>query len=256
MRIIFYYQTFIPLTPILIPKSPVTHIHVASIHFGYDSNRKPYIHLNDNLPYDTMFNNVWRELKQATKLGIKVNLLIGGAGGAFQSLFSNFELFYPFLYDLLKNKSFISGVNLDIEEECSLDNVKLLIRRLKEDFQNNLSISMAPIQSSLETDEPGMGGFVYKDLLQSPEGKLVDYFNVQFYSDFSFKAYENVIANGYLPEMVVMGALAGETNDNEVSKTAQKYKSNFGGVNVWEYYQAKPTPLEWAKNMHSISTIK
>ena len=46
---------------------------------------------------------------------------------------------------------------------------------------------MAPVQSSLEEDAPGMGGFIYKDLWLSPEGSLIDYFNGQFYGDFSQK---------------------------------------------------------------------
>ena len=44
-KVIFYYQTFktqnnelISLDSILYNDSPVTHIHVASIHFGLDDN--------------------------------------------------------------------------------------------------------------------------------------------------------------------------------------------------------------------------
>ena len=37
--------------------------------------------------------------------------------------------------------------------------------------------TMAPVSPSLETDYPGMGGFVYKDLYNSLEGKYIDYFN-------------------------------------------------------------------------------
>ena len=39
-RIIFYYQTFTDLTPI-IDKGIVTHIHLSAIHFGINQN-KPY----------------------------------------------------------------------------------------------------------------------------------------------------------------------------------------------------------------------
>ena len=251
-RVIMYYQTFTSLKSVLLARSPVTHIHVSSIHFGLDSNNLPYIHLNNESPYNYTFNNVWNELEQAAKNGIKVKLMVGGAGGGYASLFGNFETYYSMLADLLRNKSFISGVDLDIEEPVSLENIKMLMSRIKDDFGNSLTLSMAPIQSSLEEDEPGMGGFVYKDLLQSPEGKLIDYFNVQFYSDYSCEAFDRIIGNGYLPEMIVMGSLAGTSTSTEVTKTVQKYKENFGGVFVWEYCFAKPSPLEWAKNMHSI----
>ena len=251
-RILFYYQTFTTLKPILLSEPPVTHIHVSSIHFGTSSNNAPYIHLNNESPYDYKFDNVWKELEQASKLGIKIKVMVGGAGGGYATLFSNFNLYYSFLADLLRNKPFISGVDLDIEESCSLENIKLLIRTLKEDFGNELSISMAPIQSSLENDEPGMAGFIYKELLQSQEGKCIDYFNVQFYSDFSCEAYDMIVKNGYLPEMIVMGALAGSTNLAEITKCAEKYKDKFGGAFVWEYCFAKPNPLSWALNIYQI----
>ena len=69
------------------------------------------------------------------------------------------------------------GVDLDIEENVSLDNVKMLINRLNLDFGSNFIISMAPLAISLTEDTPGMGGFVYKDLYNSKEGKLITYFN-------------------------------------------------------------------------------
>ena len=251
-KVLVYYQTLTSLKPILTKKTPVTDIHLSSIHFGVDKNKKPYIHLNNESPYSSTFDTVWKELASAQKLGIQIRLMIGGAGGGYSTLFSNFELYYSFLSDLLRNKSCISGVDLDIEEECSLDDVKLLIRSLKEEFGHNLTLSMAPIQASLESDEPGMGGWSYKDLIQSPEGKCIDYFNVQFYSDFSFNAYQNIVKNGYLPEMVVMGAMAGEKDDDEIKKCVENYSSRFGGVYVWEYCFAKPSPLGWAKDVAAL----
>lgn len=252
-RVIMYYQTFTSLKPILVSPSPVTHIHVAAIHFGYDEKNKPYIHLNNYSPNHYTFDKVWDEIEQATKLGIQVRLMIGGAGGGYATLFSDFKTFYSLLANLLRSKSFISGVDLDIEEPCKIDDVRLLMRTIKEEFGDSIALTMAPIQSSLESDEPGMGGFVYKNLLQSPEGKLIEYFNTQFYSDFSCDAFVKIVENGYLPEMVVMGTLA-NTNKigKELAKTVQKYNTNFGGVFVWEYCFAKPSPLEWAKHMNSI----
>ena len=59
-KIIYYYQTFSDLTPILIENPIVTHIHISSIHFGIDNKTKqPYIHLNDNEPNDPKFNKLW-----------------------------------------------------------------------------------------------------------------------------------------------------------------------------------------------------
>ena len=55
-----------------------------------------------------------------------------------------------------------------------------------------------------------MGGFIYKDLYSSEVGKLIDYFNGQFYMDYSKGAYDIVVENGYPEEKVVMGMLMGQ----------------------------------------------
>lgn len=255
-RIIYYYQTFSTLKSVLYQNTPLTHIHLSSIHFGVDNTNKPYIHLNDNDPYDKQFDFLWNELKVAVHYGIKIHLMIGGAGGGYSTLFSDFETYYAMLYKLIDQKSnVITGIDLDIEEYVSLDNVKKLIKRLKEDFGNNLSLSMAPIQSSLEYDESGLGGFCYKDLLQSQEGKMIEYFNGQFYGDYSLEAYDAVVKNGYLPEMVVMGCIAGNTDYNEIDKVITKYKNKFGGVFLWEYCYAKPSPGQWLRNINNILNI-
>ena len=74
-KIIFYYQTFTSLKPILHKNTLVTHIHLSSIHFGLDVNKLPYIHLNDNNPDNKIFDNVWYEINKASKLGIKIILM-------------------------------------------------------------------------------------------------------------------------------------------------------------------------------------
>ena len=256
-RIIAYYQTLNGLDNILTSHPMITHIHLASIHFGIDpQTNEPYIHLNNKSPYDESFSSVWQQLTQAVRLGIEVKLMIGGAGGGYSTLFSDFELYYGFLKKLITDKPQISGVDLDIEEGVSLNNVQILIRRLKEDFGNELTISMAPVQSSLEADYPGLGGFVHKTLLESPEGKFIDYFNGQFYSDYSCNAYDSVVKNGYDSEMVIMGALAGEFDTTELSKVVAKYGDKFGGVFVWEYCFAKPDPKQWAETMYNILNKK
>ena len=242
-KIIYYYQTLTTLQPI-ITTNTVTHIHLSSIHFGIDNQKDPYIHLNNYSPYSERFDNVWQELFMATNHGIKVILMVGGAGGAFQDLFQDFETNFNLLANLIHNKSnIIKGVDLDIEEEVTLPDVIMLINRLLNDFGINFIISMAPIQSSLQSDTPGMGGFVYKDLYGSEVGKYIDYFNGQFYQDYSLAAYEAVVDNGYPENKVVMGMIMGQdfsTIQKELKKLYQEYGNNFGGVFIWEYYGAPP----------------
>ena len=234
-RIIYYYQTFTSLQPILYKNTPITHIHLSSIHFGKNPDKSHYIHLNDYEPYNQTFDTVWDELLEAGKYNITTILMVGGAGGAFQHLFSDYQVYYSLLKELISKKKIIKGIDLDVEEYVDIENIKMLINDIKKDFGDDFIITMAPIQSSLQTDYPGMGGFIYKDLYNSPDGKLIDYFNVQFYEDYSENAYTQVIENNYPSNKIVMGMISGEEFENELKKTYQKYGNNFGGVFIWEY---------------------
>ena len=250
-RIIYYYQTFCGLEKILVKNTPVTHIHLSSIHFGLDINLKPYIHLNDCSPYTKYFDSVWSDIEKASNLGIKIVLMVGGAGGGFSSLFSQFDTYYQLLYDLIKNKPFIIGIDLDVEENIDIENIKKLINRIVSDFGETFIISMAPIESSLQEDGSGMGGFCYKTLLNSEEGKHIKYFNTQFYDSYSLEAYDEIINNGYNSKMVVMGTMDPNVFDT-VSEVYEKYGKAFGGVYLWEYMFAKPDGYTWANKMYKI----
>lgn len=258
-RIIYYYQTFNGLQDIL-DKQVVTHIHLSSIHFGNNKDGSPYIHLNDEPPNSNTFNIVWKECYEAAEQGIHIILMVGGAGGAFSYLFDQFDTYYPLLKKCIVSQPCIKGIDLDIEEYVKINDVKKLIRQIKEDFGKDFIISMAPLGGSLMVDETGMGGFVYKTLYESPEGKMIDYFNGQFYGSFSFDSYDKAIQNGYPPEKIVMGMESIEfTKDTfvealqEVTKIKQKYPT-FGGVFNWEYFSSPPDsniPSEWAVEMYN-----
>ena len=251
--IIFYYQTFTGLKPILVDKPIVTHIHLASIHFGTDDNNSPYIHLNDHVPDSKIFDNVWDELQVAHKLGIQIKILVGGAGSAFQTLFSNFEVYYNLLKKTIEKYNFISGIDLDVEETCSLTDIKFLINRIKTDFGKNFSISMSPVAYALQDNTPGMGGFCYKDLYNSKEGRLIDYFIVQFYYDITEKSYENIINNGYPQEMIAYGIESGQNIELIISNLVEKYP-NLLGVSTWEYSNSSKNV--WALKMNNIINKK
>ena len=252
-RVIFYYQTFTGLDSILKSNPDITHIHLSSVHFGKEDDGQPYIHLNNDYPENSTFDKVWKDLQIAVNLGIKVILMIGGAGGGYESLFNNYYQLYPQLVQLLRDKKCISGIDLDIEEPVDIDNIRMLINDFKTDFPNH-SLSMAPIQSSLEQDYPGMGGFIYKDLYKT-HGNYIDYFNTQFYSDFSTEAFNNIVKNGYKPELIVMGSINGSGSIDVVQNLVKQYP-NFGGVFSWEYFSTLPTPDVWANAMNTILNSK
>ena len=101
-KIIYYYQTFVGLDDLFSKENiPVTHIHLSSIHFGVDYLNKPYIHLNDYPPDNYRFNEVWDDLKRAVKKNINVVIMVGGAGGAYDTLFSDYTLYRQLLFDFI-----------------------------------------------------------------------------------------------------------------------------------------------------------
>ena len=258
-RIIYYYQTLTDLSPILFENTPVTHIFLSAFHFGNNPDKSPYIHLNDHDPLNEKFDKVWKQLIVAKHTyNIEIHIMLGGSGGAYYDLFKDFNTYYPMLIKLILLKSIITGINLDIEEYVELNQVKNLIFCLKRDLGYNFSISMAPVQGSLQTDQSGMGGFCYKDLYNSSEGKDIDFFNGQFYFDLSACCYDQCITNGYKPNQVILGMIQDqdfETAKNVIQQIYKKYP-DFGGVYMWQYFDAPPDktkdPGQWAIQIKKI----
>lgn len=252
--IILYYQTFTGLGSAVLT-SALSHIHLSAVHFGVNPDKTPYIHLNDNPPDNPIFDPVWKEMEEFARLGKRVVLMVGGAGLAFDVLFSDFETYYPMLKETIESHSCITGVDLDIEEYVQLEDVKKLVTQLDKDFGKNFIISMAPVQSSLETNNPGMGGFVYNDLYKTPEGQRIDYFNGQFYGDYTCSALTKAVENGFPPEKIVMGMLSSQfnkTSESQIVKQLQlieKKYPNFGGVFDWEAFDTYPNPIGWIELM-------
>ena len=263
MKTIYYYQTFIGLDKLLTHLPDIDIINVSSIHFDQSKEGEKNIYLNDNLPYDPKFNQLWEQVEQANAEGVTIMLMVGGAGGAYTNLFKDFQTYYPMLKKLLIDKSFISVIDIDIEESVSLDNVKMFMNQLKLDFPDIL-LSMAPVSEAMETNNPGLGGFSYKELYRSEEGQFINWFNVQCYQDFSFHTYDGIIMNGYPPEKINMGMLSGQFNQNnfsnaleEIKKILEKYP-NSGGVFDWEYLNAPPNkndPSDWCRLIKQIDMI-
>jgi len=46
--------------------------------------------------------------------------------------------------------------------------------------------------------------------------------------------------------------MASDENISDLSNIVKKYGDKFGGVFIWEYCLAKPTPLEWLNNMNKL----
>ena len=264
MKTIYYYQTFVGLHDLMNHVQDIDVIIVSSLHFGKDKNNQKNIFLNDNLPYDPVFNGMWLETEKLSVQGCNIMLMMGGAGFAYKELFSDFDTYYPLLKGLITKKSWIRGIDLDVEENTSIENIKMLINQLVRDFvinDNDFIITMAPVSSTLITDGSSFAGFNYKELYNSEEGKYIHWFNTQCYNSFSYDTYEAIIKNGYPPEKIVMGMESGQFNEssfNEALDEKKKIKNkypDFSGVFDWEYLNAPPDktdPSQWSKRMKQI----
>jgi alkaline phosphatase D len=261
MKTIYYYQTFVGLHDLMSHVQDIDVIIISSIHFGKDKTGQKNIFLNDNIPYDPLFNELWTETEKLSVQGCTIMLMMGGAGLAYKELFSDFDTYYPLLKKLIMEKSWIKGIDLDVEENTSIDNIKMLINRLVRDFSDEFIITMAPVSSTLSTDGSSFAGFNYKELYNSIEGKYIHWFNTQCYYSYTFETYESIIKNGYPPEKVVMGMESGQFDESsfpkaldEIKKIKNKYP-DFSGVFDWEYLNAPPNktdPSQWSRLMKQI----
>ena len=264
MKTCYYYQAFVGLNGILTNTINTDVIIVSSLHFD-TVNKEIDIFLNDNKPTDKLFDNMWKETQEASEKGITIMMMLGGAGGAYQQFFLDIDKTYPKLLELLKSKPWIHGIDLDIEEEVDIKDVKILINKLFNDFGGKFIITMAPVCESLMEDESGMGGFSYKELYNSPEGKKIHWFNTQSYDgNFKKSTIEAIVKNKYPADKIVMGMMSGDFDDksfpnaiNEVKEILTEYP-DFGGVYDWEYLNAPPdkgNPQNWAKYFKEIKNI-
>jgi len=251
-RVVIYYQSPSGLVSIFKKNPDVTDILVASVHFGIHNNQ-PAIFLNDWDPADKRYDIMWLETKIAHNLDIRVSIMVGGAGGAYTELFKDFVTYYELLKKTIKDRPWITGIDLDIEEGVTLDEVKMLMRQIHGDFGDDFRITFAPVAYALESDSPGMGGFCYKDIYLAPEGKWISWFNVQCYGCFEEDTFKTMLANGYPAEKLVMGMLSENAKPcfDKYLKTLEKLSKNpqFGGTFVWEYFDA-PKGDQWAKYVH------
>ena len=73
--------------------------------------------------------------------------MLGGAGGAYNALYTDYKAFLDLLLQFLKKYPFLSGIDLDIEEELdpdpntSLDRVKQLINDISAGTTKDFAIT-------------------------------------------------------------------------------------------------------------------
>ncbi|MBN8641363.1 MAG: hypothetical protein J0L86_06060 [Flavobacteriales bacterium] len=265
-RVVVYLQTLQNLNVLPQCYGSLTAINLSSFHFGYDSiggKDIPYIHLNDNTPNDPMYNSLWPVLQKAQQNGTLLIAMLGGAGGAYSTLFNDYNTFYPLFKSMLQNYHF-DGVDLDVEEPVAQSDIQRFIIDLRNDFPSNFYITSAPVCSALQSgNNDPLSGIDWSTLKGS-----IDWFNVQFYSGFGTLAndydYNSIISNGYSPQQIVGGSLTNPSDGSgyvaiatvaqTLSSLNKQYSGQIGGAMGWEFYNANDTteninPAGWVSTM-------
>ncbi|KAJ7350526.1 glycoside hydrolase family 18 protein [Mycena albidolilacea] len=271
-RVAVYYQTQYDKS--LAPNSPfghyvsplplltlLTHLFLAAFHINNDKS----VHLNDNVPEDPMFTQMWQDLGQMQAQGIKVIGMLGGAAPGTYSLLTpaNFNTYYPVLRDYI-SEFHLDGMDLDVEQSTPISVIENLITQLKADFGDDFIITLAPVASAL-LEGSNLSGFDY-GALDKAMGAQIAWYNAQFYSGFGSifpdNQYISIIDRGFDPNRVVAAVLTSPANGggyidiSEVISSAQalsaKYGFNFGGISGWEYFNSLPDttqPQLWAQEI-------
>ncbi|KAJ7287186.1 endo-beta-N-acetylglucosaminidase [Mycena rebaudengoi] len=253
-----HYVSPLPLLTVL------THLFLAAFHLNGDRS----VHLNDNLPEDPMFDQMWTDLGHMQSSGVKVIGMLGGAApGSYSVLTSDFNTFYPLLAGYVRRFK-LDGLDLDVEQDTPLSTIVTLINKLKADFGDNFIITLAPVASALRGGG-NLSGFKYLDL-EAAVGPKINWYNAQFYSGFGSlfpdTQYINIVdtfAGGLDPNRLVASVLTSPSNGggfvsvancvSSLKDLSAKYGHNLGGINGWEYFNSLPNgtaaPWAWAETM-------
>lgn len=274
-RIVCYFQTYhhdgeyISLLPLITNSSGVTHIILAAIHINSDPKN---LTLNDDRPDHDKYTQLWDEVLVLQDSGIKVLGMVGGAAkGSFARLdrsesrtdipVARFEAYYGPLRDMIREYN-LDGVDLDVEEEMSLEGMCHLIDRLRADFGQSFIITLAPVATALIIGRPHLSGFDYRSL-EATKGSSISWYNTQFYNGWgglnNTAVYDLIIDCGWKPEKVVAGMLTHPKHGGSgyvplllsaavLGTLVEKYPT-FGGVMGWEYWDSLPQeqhPWMWS----------
>lgn len=272
-RIVVYYQThhdgsgkyISPLPLITKPDISITHLILAAIHIN--SNHKA-LTLNDHPPSHPRFQTLWAEMRVLQASGVKVMGMLGGAAkGSYQRLDASedqFERYYAPVRDLIRERN-LDGLDLDVEEEMTLNGVIRLIDRLRADFGPGFIITTAPVAAAMIDFTKNLSGFDY-EALEVMRGRDIAWYNTQFYcgwGDISNPLmYDYILRKGWPQEKIVVGLVTNPDNGGgfvpwpsltPVMTALAGRSPSFGGVMGWEYFNSRPggkaKPWEWAQKM-------
>ena len=253
------------MLPLLHNHTGITHIIIAAFHINSESDLEKIITLNDDPPESPIYAPLWEEVPVVQKAGIKVMGMLGGAAqGSFKcldGLLEQFNLFYGALLAMIRRCG-LDGLDLDVEEEMSLEGIVRLIDHLRADLGGDFIITLTPVAAAL-MKLGNLSGFDYFQLEQA-RGSEISWYNTQFYNGWGHALlYPNIIDMGWSPSKIVMGLLTNPGNGSRgyipekdlcgILGVLSGSYPNFGGVMGWEYFNSMPggvdQPWKWAAQM-------
>jgi len=267
-------------------------VYLASLHFGATADEHaPYLHLNDTdvNALDIFFADVQHQCGLAN-CAVDIRVMLGGAGGAYTTLYSNYDVYYNLLKAFLLKYPFIRGIDLDVEEtlddeqDKALAKIQTLVRMLHADFgscgcspgrsavgtppqpppapppRQSFAITLAPVGYSLTSQTSlGMGGFSYYDLYSSEEGSYISHFNVQAYGCYDFGTFQEMLRTGYAADRLVMGMLGDDFGSatpfvqamTELQKIRSAHRTTKGAI-LWEYGDTHIDGVAWGQAVRRV----
>jgi hypothetical protein len=121
------------------------------------------------------------------------------------------------------------------------------------------------IKAHLLPSHSHLSGFNHFELESSDAGRLVHWYNVQFYCGWGDagdeRLYEGMVASGWNPRKLVLGVVTNPDNGSGhvdlerlgkcIAKLKAKHGNDFGGVMGWEYFNAggNGKPDEWVRSI-------
>jgi hypothetical protein len=267
--VVIYYQTTVPISALCeqqaVPLSAMV-IYLSSFHFFKDDEGIIKLYLNDDVPENQQ--QVLSNMKELQLKGARVMMMLGGAGGAYGVLFEEYDACVSVLFDFLRANLWISGIDLDVEENVGLDNVCRLISTLTLSVGHTFAITMAPVESAMIADVPGLGGFSYTELCKRSEGRRINWFNVQCYEAYDSATFRSIMENGHDPERIVLGMLGDAFDDAAFTKAMQALYATcvaypkLRGAALWEFGDTRIPPVAFAEGVYgafhswAVSTLR
>ena len=198
---------------------------------------------------------MWNETRDVGNMGIDIFLVLGG-DHTYDLLFQDFDTCYPELLSLIKEKYWITGIDLQLSGWVTYENVTAFIRLLKKDLGISFKISLNVPSYALQTEHERLSHFPYDTLYDRHIDTLISWYNVTTWN-YNPKIFDRMVNNGYGASHIsytLNPVFHDEVNFKEVIQAIRRIKAKYPticGVGVLEYSKAPPgpTPIRWAELM-------